>query len=30
LMKYNKITGPLLIILSLMDLKLSFDIVNML
>jgi hypothetical protein len=27
-MKYNKITGTILIVLSLVDLKLSFDIVN--
>jgi len=28
LMKYNKITGTILILLSLIDLKLSLDIVN--
>ncbi len=28
LMKYNKITGTVLILLSLIDLKLSFDIIN--
>ena len=28
LMKYNKITGTILIVLSLVDLKLSLDIVN--
>ncbi len=28
LIKYNKIIGTILILLSLMDLKLSFDIVN--
>ena len=28
LMKYNKITGTILILLSLVDLKLSLDIVN--
>ena len=30
LMKYNKITGLILILLSLMDLKLAFDIIDML
>ena len=30
LMKYNKITGAVLILLSLVDLKLAFDIVGML
>lgn len=28
LMKYNKITGTILILLSLLDIKLAFDIVN--
>ena len=28
LMKYNKISGTILILLSLLDLRLSFDIIN--